>query len=100
MADVWVDEISRHKCLSNLKIRAPGAAQSGDVPRIVDGNLLPVEVAAQPLLLWREIAAYRREPHEVRGVRRATAEWPSTADPITAVNCARPADSAGGAHDK
>jgi hypothetical protein len=53
MADKWVDVMGRHKCLSNLEIRARGAAQSADVPRIVDGNLLAVEVAAQSLLLWR-----------------------------------------------
>ena len=63
---------------------ATGAAQSRDMPGVVNCDLLGRHVAAQ----WRQLrrqAVQPRESHEVRCVRSTAAERPAPRDPVAAL---------------
>ncbi len=84
----------------HLEVAAPGAAQPGDVPGVVNGHLLAREVAADRRLAAAAAVFHGSQSHESGGMTGATAERPASGDAIASRDGLSRADRAGGAGDK
>ena len=100
VVDKRVRSLLRDNDTFHLEIATAGAAQAGDMPRIVHGHLIALKVKAQRCLvaiLWIPRAG---KSHKVRGMVGTTAEWPSTADAIARFHPLGSADGARRGHDE
>src|SRR5262245_4189648 len=94
-----MDVSGGHENIPCLEIATAGAAQSGHMPVVEDGDVCPVEIAAEKRRI-RILGPDAGQHHEARRMVRTATERPAPGKTVAAPDGGRRADRTGRADDE